>query len=159
MGNNARQRHDGAQCRQARAAAPTIWEHALGRQLYQARSACLQGMENIPTGLGKLAYVAILQQQLLEDHEELFKEWLSCTLQQKYDWLYRLSLNASCDGALPDEWLSGSVYSELVPGSAEKSARKLHTSSIDAVLEILRQELEQQSEARREETSAIPETV
>lgn len=157
MGNNARQRHD-APFRQARAAAPTIWEHALGRQLCQARSACLQGMENIPTGLGRLAYVAILQQRLLEDHEELFKEWLSCTLQQKYEWLYRLSVNASCAGTLPDDWLSGSVYSELVPGSAEKSARKLHTSSIDAVLEILRRELAAQPEAAGEEIAAIPET-
>lgn len=152
MENNGKRNEDTSRWdHQARAATPTIWEHALGRQLCQARSACLQGLGDIPTGLGRLAYVAILQQRLLEDHEELFKEWLGCSLEQKYEWLYRLSVNASCDGALPDEWLSSSVYSELVPNSAASSARDLHRSAIEAVLAILRQEVSGHSKPGKDE--------
>lgn len=119
----------------------TIWEHTLGRQISEARSACLQGLTRIPTGLGKLAYLALLQHRLLEDHEELFGEWRCCSRQQKYEWLYRLLAGASHSGTLPDEWLSHSTYSDLVPRSAKKAARMHYLTDIEAVLEILRKEL------------------
>jgi hypothetical protein len=119
---------------------PTIWEHTLGHQISQARAACLQGLARIPTGLGRLAYLAILQQQLLGDHEELFGEWHACPLQRKHEWVYRLLVSASQSGTLPDEWLSRSTYSDLVPRSAEKAARRLYFTDIEIVLETLRRE-------------------
>lgn len=120
---------------------PTIWEYTLGRQISEARSACLQGLRRIPTGLGRLAYMAILQHRLLEDHEELFGEWRYCSLQQKREWLNRLLASASRRGELPEQWLSTSPYSELVPRSAKKISRKHYLEDIEAVLEVLREEL------------------
>jgi hypothetical protein len=146
MGNNRAAIQQTAQQttgdQQARAASPTIWEYSLGRQLYQARAAYLEALTQIPTGLGRLAYLAILQQRLLEDHEELFNEWLNCSLQQKYEWLYRLLATSSRSGSLPDEWLCPSVYADLVPVSAEEPTQALHVSEIRAVLEILKRELD-----------------
>lgn len=120
---------------------PTIWEYALGRNVVEARAACLQQLTHIPTGLGRLAYLAILQHRLVEDHQELFEEWFSCSLQQKYEWLYRLLTSASCGGTLPEEWLNPSLYAGLIPRSAGEGARALYQTEIAAVLEILEKEL------------------
>lgn len=124
-----------------RAFDPTIWEYTLGRNVVGARAACLQELTHIPTGLGRLAYLALLQHRLLEDHQELFEEWFSCSLQQKYEWLYRLLTSASYGGTLPDEWLNPSLYADLVPRSAGEGARALYQTEIAAVLEILEKEL------------------
>jgi hypothetical protein len=129
---------------------PTIWEHTLGHEILVARSACLQELARIPTGLGRLAYLAILQHRLLEDHEELFGEWRGCSLQQKYDWVYGLVASASHSGTLPEPWLSCSTYSDLVPPSVDKEARALYLSDIEAVLGILRKELVASSGPRRQ---------
>jgi hypothetical protein len=131
----------GAARRGERAFDPTIWEYTLGRKVVDARAACLQELTHIPTGLGRLAYLAILQQRLLEDHQELFEEWFSCSLQQKYEWLYRLLTSASYGGTLPDEWLDPALYAGLIPRSAGEGARALYQTEIAAVLEILEKEL------------------
>jgi hypothetical protein len=94
----------------------------------------------IPTGLGRLAYLAILQQQLLEDHEELFGDWHCCSLQQKHDWLYRLLVSASQSGTLPDEWLAASTYADLVPRSAQEGDRNTYRGDIEAILDMLKDE-------------------
>jgi len=119
---------------------PTIWEYTLGRQIAEARAACLRGLSQIPSGLGRIAYLAILQHRLLADHEELFEEWLGCSVQQQYELLYR-SL-AGGEGAPPsDTWLKPSVYSELIPASAEKGARRAYLANLGALLESLEREL------------------
>ncbi len=124
-----------------------FWEYALGREIVEARSACLQGLGRIPTGLGRLAYIAILQQRLLEDHEELFGEWRGCSLQQKYEWVYRLLATESRSSTPPEAWLSRATYADLVPPSVDEEARALYLTDIEAVLEILRKELPKRVEA------------
>lgn len=119
----------------------TVWEHAVGRHLFEAREACLQGLKKIPTGLGRLAYLAILQHQLLDDHEELFGEFCRGTLQEKYDWLFRLLAAAIHDETLPDGWRNAATYSDLVPRSAKTAAREKYLSDIEIALQILSKEL------------------
>lgn len=131
---------DGRRCVRARSA-PTLWEDALDRQLSEARAACLQGLRRIPTGLGRLAYLAILQHRLLEDHEELFSEFCSCSLQQKYEWLFRLLAGAIHGGTLPDEWRTGSAYLDLIPRTAESEARERYLTEIEVALQIATSEL------------------
>lgn len=133
-----------------KSADPTIWEYTLGQQVSEARAACLQGLSRIPNGLGKLAYLAILQHRLLADHEELFEEWLRCSLQHQYELLHR-SLPGGDGGTLNDTWLNPSVYSELIPASAEKTARTAYLANLGALLEILKKELPASSSGPREE--------
>jgi hypothetical protein len=118
----------------------TIWEYTLGQQVAEARAACLQGLSRIPSGLGKLAYLAILQHRLLGDHEELFEEWRCCSPRQQYDLLLG-SVNAEGGGVLTDTWLNPSVYSELIPASARKPARTAHLANLRSLLEMAKKEL------------------
>lgn len=118
-----------------------IWEQTLGRHIGQARDACLQELRRIPTGLGRLAYLAILRQQLLADHNELFHEFCSCSLQYKYEWVFRLLASAIHAGTLPDEWFAASAYSELAPQSAEMEEKERYLADIEVTLQILKTEL------------------
>lgn len=122
------------------AAGATVWEHTLGRQVAEARAACLQGLSRIPSGLGKLAYLAILQNRLLGDHEELFEEWRCCTPHQQYELLLG-SVDAGRGGPLTHTWFEPSVYSELIPASARKPARTAHLAHLSSLLEMLKKEL------------------
>jgi hypothetical protein len=135
-----------------RSVGPRIWEYTLGQEISAARAACLQGLSQIPSGLGKLAYLAVLQQQILEDHEELFEEWLCCSLQQQYEWLYRSLANENPRGTPTDTWLNPSVYSELIPATAEKTARTAYLANLGAILEMLRKELAAPRGRRQEES-------
>jgi hypothetical protein len=119
----------------------TVWKHIVGRQLSEAREACVQGLNKIPTGLGRLAYLSILQHQLLDDHEELFGEFCRCSLQEKYDWLFRLLAAAIHDETLPDGWRKAGTYSDLIPRSARTAARERYLSDIEIALQILSKEL------------------
>lgn len=121
--------------------ASTVWEPAVGRHLSEARQAYLQGLKKIPTGLGRLAYLAILQRQLLDDHEDLFGEFCRCSLQEKYDWLFRLLAPAIHDQRLPDRWRNAATYSDLVPRSASTAARERYLGDIEIALQILSREL------------------
>lgn len=136
-----------------KSAEPTIWDDTLGEQISQARAACLRGLSQIPSGMGKLAYLAILQHRLLGDHEELFEEWLGCSLQQQYELLCR-SLAAEGAGTPTDTWLNPSAYSELIPASAQKSARTAYLANLGALLETLKNELSGSSGRPREEALA-----
>jgi hypothetical protein len=136
---------------------PTIWEYTLGDELSKAREACLRGLRRIPGGLGRLAYLTILERRVLEDHKELFREWLCCSLQQKHDWMYRLLVSASHAGTLPDEWLSRSIYFDLIPRRASKAERELYLADIDAVLDILRTDLMESPERPHSDVAdAVP---
>lgn len=130
-----------------------MWEYTLGDELSKAREACLEGLRRIPGGLGRLAFLAILERQILQDHRELFREWLCCSLQQKHDWMYRLLVSASHAGGLPDEWLSRSTYSDLIPRRATKAERELYLADIDAVLDMLRTDLVEFPERQSPERS------
>lgn len=122
------------------AAGAAVWEYTLGRQVAEARAACLQGLSRIPSGLGKLAYLAILQHRLLGDHEELFEEWRCCTPHQQYELLLG-SVDAERGGPHTHTWFEPSVYSELIPVSARKSARAAHLANLSSLLEMLKKEL------------------
>jgi hypothetical protein len=121
-------------------ASATVWEYTLGQQVAEARAACLQGLSRIPGGLGKLAYLAILQHRLLGDHEELFEEWRCCSPDQQYELLLG-SVDAERGGALADPWLNPAVYSDLIPASARKPARTAHLANLRSLVEMAKKEL------------------
>ena len=133
-------RRDAAPSHIGQTATRSIWEHALGDHVSEARTACLQGLTKIPSGVGRLAYLAMLQRQLLEDHEELFGEWPFCSLQQKYEWITRLLANAKDAGTPVQKWLDPATYSELIPSSVGESEKKLFLAEFAAVLDILEKE-------------------
>ena len=139
----------GRLCARAQRSGPTLWEDSLDGHLSEARAACLQGLRKIPAGLGRLAFLAILQHRLLEDHEELFSEFCSCPLQQKYEWLFRLLASAIHAHTLPDEWRRGSAYLDLIPRSADRDARERYLTEIEVALQIIMTELDGMSERRR----------
>lgn len=142
MRNTATLKRTASECdQQQRAADPTIWEAAVSDEVSEVRAAYLHRLSRIPTGLGKLAYLAVLQHQLLADHNEMFGEWCCCSLQQKYEWLYRLLVGASCRGVLPDQCLKASIYFDLVPRSADPASRDLYGSELEEILEILIREI------------------
>jgi hypothetical protein len=138
------QRSCGRPARSAEGSAAGIWECALSRQIDEARGACLRGLSQVPSGIGKLAYLAILQHRLLADHEELFEEWLRCSPQRQYELLSR-SMEGLGAGTGTGAWLNPPIYSELVPVSAGKTARDSYLANLGSLLEMLRKELSESS--------------
>jgi hypothetical protein len=131
---------DRARWRAPKAAQPTVWESSLEQQISEARAACLRGLSEVPGGLGKLAFLAILQHRLLADHEELFAEWLSCSQQRQYELLHHAVANEPGESQA-GSWLNPSVYSALIPASAQKAARAAYLENLSTLLETLKKDL------------------
>lgn len=72
-------------------------------------------------------------------HEEIFREWVSYTLQRKKGDVETYINTLDIDHAdLIDAWLRLTPYKNLVPGSIQGPERQKHISDFEAILGLLK---------------------
>lgn len=131
-----------------RGAAPDLWRRTLSQ---------------LPTAFGRLVYLASLRNSntgtyehfglaqaygdevshctLKESHEGQFASWLCFSLeQQKRDLDEYLTGLEGEKRVVIATWLRLSPYRNLVPAAAREAERRLFTTDLDALLEVLRAE-------------------
>jgi len=116
---------------------------------------------HIPTSYGRLVYLAGLRNPdtgqyehygsetsaraevnkvFRRLHEDIFKEWVSYSLEQKKTdiELYIGGLDQVDRAELIDAWLRLTPYKNLVPGSIQGPERQKHVSDFEAILGLLK---------------------
>ncbi len=121
-------------------------------------------LNQIPSLFGRLVYLCSLRDQnsgaydhygltqefgdeeanraLRESHEATFSEWLCLRLEgQKADLDMYLSGLEGDRRAILDTWIRLQPYRNLVPSTVREVERELYMSDLDAILELLKNEL------------------
>lgn len=118
-------------------------------------------LSEIQTSYGRLVYLAALRnpdtgryehygsnssvghqinRSLKRIHEQIFKEWVSYTLERKKADIevYIAGLDQVDRAELIDAWLRLTPYKNLVPGSIQGPERQKHVSDFEAILGLLK---------------------
>jgi hypothetical protein len=114
------------------------WADATAQQNAGALTDYIEKLARIPTGMGRLAYLARLKKCLSTCQRQLFGEWLYLSLEEQCRDLERHAHDAAAPGARPDAWLSLPAYCELVPDSASEAEKQLYFGNLDVLLELIR---------------------
>ena len=77
---------------------------------------------------------------LKQDHEAIFREWVSYSLQKKKTdiELYIATIDEMGKAELIDAWLRLTPYKNLVPASIQGPERQKHISDFEAILGLLK---------------------
>lgn len=123
-----------------------LWARELSQiPTYYGRMVFLAGLRNPDTGQYEYygcpdhTSTASVSQGLKRIHEEIFREWVSHTLERK-----KADIELYLDGLeidpaeLVDAWLRLTPYKNLVPGSVQGPERHKHISDIEAILGLLK---------------------
>ena len=109
------------------------------------RLVYLAGLRNSNTGLyehyGSDAFVGIEANKILKrTHEEIFKEWVSYSLERKKTdvEIYIAGIDQVDRAELIDAWLRLTPYKNLVPASIQGPERRRHVSDFEAILGLLK---------------------
>lgn len=117
-------------------------------------------LSKIPTTFGRLAYLASLRdpnsgvyyhhglgaifgrdqsrKALAETHENVFRQWLSLTLEEKFGDLQQyLAGLEEPSGSILAHWSNNQGYRGYYPSSARKSEKELYFGSMEMILSIL----------------------
>jgi hypothetical protein len=112
---------------------------------YYGRMVFLAGLRNPDTGLYEYygcpdhTSTISVSQGLKRIHEEIFREWVSHTLERKKADIELYLEGLEIDPAdLVDAWLRLTPYKNLVPGSIQGPERQKHISDIEAILGLLK---------------------
>ena len=118
-------------------------------------------LAKIPSAFGKIVYLASLRNEntgkyqhfglsqiysdedadivLRESHEELFREWLTYSLEpQKIDLEEYLGGLDDDRATVLDTWWTLAPYRRLIPARATEAERELYISDLELILELLR---------------------
>ncbi len=118
-------------------------------------------LAHIPTSYGRLVYLAGLRnpntghyehygsdssargelnKRLKHVHEDIFKDWVSYSLEQKKADIevYIAGIDQVDCAELIDAWLRLTPYKNLVPGSIQGPERQKHVSDFEAILGLLK---------------------
>src|ERR1700761_8172621 len=129
---------------------PEILEDLWARELsliptYYGRMVFLAGLRNPDTGrydyYGCPEHTSAISvsQGLKRIHEEIFREWVSNTLERKMADIELYINGLDIDPAdLVDAWLRLTPYKNLVPGSIQGPDRQKHISDLEAILGLLK---------------------
>ena|ERR1700761_6926774 len=80
-----------------------------------------------------------VSQALRRIHEEIFREWVTYTLERKKADIEAYINGLDIDHAdLIDAWLRLTPYKNLVPGSIQGPERQKHISDLEAILGLLK---------------------
>lgn len=129
---------------------PDLLKHLWARELSEittsyGRLVFLAGLRNPNTGQYEYygcpenASRYSVSQALSRIHEEIFREWVSYTLERK-----KADIDAYINGLdidhaqLVDAWLRLTPYKNLVPGSIQGPERQKHISDLEAILGLLK---------------------
>lgn len=129
----------------------------------EAADTWARTLEQIPTTVGKLVYVACLRPDgserynhsglariyseeqadrvLRASHESVFAEWLGFSLEQQYNDLRVHLLASELDATEMKALLSLQVYERFIPTTAKDPEKTLYRSDLKTVLELLGREL------------------
>jgi len=81
-----------------------------------------------------------VSQELTPWHEEVFREWVTYTLERKKTdiELYIAGIELGKHAELIDTWLRLTPYKNLVPAAIQGPERQKHISDVEAILELLK---------------------
>ncbi len=131
------------------------------RQLSGSDDVWDRDLAHIPTSYGRLVYLAGLRNPdsgryehygcdrsadaeanklLKRIHEDLFKDWVRCSLEQKKldIEMYITGIDQVDHAELIDAWLRLTPYKNLVPASIQGPERQKHISDFEAILGLLK---------------------
>jgi hypothetical protein len=136
--------------------------HKLGRNSQDISSETgLRELSHIETSYGRLVYLASLRnpdngryehygseisvpsainKELLRLHEEIFREWVTYTLERKKAdvELYIAGIESVDPSELINAWLRLTPYKNLVPAAIQGPERQKHISDFEAILGLLK---------------------
>lgn len=109
------------------------------------RMVFLAGLRNPDTGRYEYygcpehTSLSSVSQALKRVHEEIFREWVSYTLERKKTDIELYVNGLEIDPALlVDAWIRLAPYKNLVPGAIQGPERQKHISDIEAILGLLK---------------------
>ena len=136
--------------------------HILGRSSPDVSNEVeLREFSQIETSYGRLVYLAslrnpdngryehygselsapsVINSKLMRLHEEIFREWVTYTLERKKAdiELYIAGIESVDAAALVDAWLRLTPYKNLVPAAIQGPERQKHISDFEAILGLLK---------------------
>jgi hypothetical protein len=105
--------------------------------MVDALEACLDSLSMVPTVFGRLVHLAKVEKLVARSHRAAFTDWLCCPLEQQCAELQKYANAAARNGALPDDSLPSTAYSNLIPrAGVEEAEKSLYFSNLDIVLDI-----------------------
>ena len=81
-----------------------------------------------------------VSQELTPWHEEVFREWVTYTLERKKTdiELYIAGIELGKHAELIDTWLRLTPYKNLVPAAIQGPERQKHIADVEVILELLK---------------------